>query len=101
MGSLTSTHPLFKVNKQEFHEECHVVTGMKTMPDSQEHQRRNVTDVTIVKEFETFVDILENPQVGLNVKRCNVIAKAVSVLENSQLDVGTPAPIFYAGFFIA
>lgn len=78
-----STHRLLKVNQQEFHEERHVVAGVKAMPNGQKQQRRNVTDVSVVKKLETLVDVLENPQVGLHVERGDVVAEAISVFEDA------------------
>lgn len=95
-----STHPFFKMHKQEFHEERHVIAGMKAMPYGQKQESRDVTYVSIVKKFEPFVDILEYPQVGLHVKRGNIVTKAVCVLEDTQLNVGTTTPIFDASALI-
>lgn len=41
---------------------------MKAMPNGKEHECGNVTDVPVVEKFETLVDVLENPQVGLDIE---------------------------------
>lgn len=74
---------------------------MESVPDGEKHKRRNVADASIVEKFETFVNVLENPQVGLNVERGNVVAETVSVLEDAQFDVGTAAPVFFSGLLVA
>lgn len=81
--NMTSTHPFLELNQQKLHEECHVVARVESMPGSKEEESRNVTDVTVVEELETLVDVLENPQVSLDVERRNVLLKVVCVLEDS------------------
>lgn len=74
---------------------------MEAVPNGEKHQRRNVTDVLVIEKFETFVHVLENPQVGLHVEGGDVVVKAVSVFENAQLDVLAPAPVLHAGLLVA
>lgn len=71
------------MNQHEFHEECHVIARMEAVPDGKKQKCRNVTYVSIVEEFETFVHVLENPQVCLYIECWNVIAKAVCVFEDA------------------
>lgn len=66
--TLIATHRFFEVNEQELHEECHVIAGVKAMPDGQEHQGSQMADVPIVEELESFVNVLEDPQVRLDVE---------------------------------
>lgn len=96
-----TTHPLFKMNQHELHEECHVIARVESVPDCEKCKSRNVADASVVEKFESFVYILENPQVRLNIKRRDVVAEAISVLENTQFDVGTAVPVFFSGLFVA
>jgi hypothetical protein len=70
------------------------------MPDSEKHKSRNVTDVPIVEELKTLVDILEHPQVSLDVERGHVFSEVVGVLENTQFDVCTASPVLDARFLV-
>lgn len=88
------------MNEHELHEERHVVTGVKSMPDGEKQKRRDVRNVSVVEELEALVDVLEHPHVGLNVEGRNVIAERVSVFEDAQFDVGTSTPIFLASLLV-
>lgn len=55
------TYAFFKMNKQKFHEECHVVACVKTMPDCKEQKGGNMADAFVVEKLETLVDVLEYP----------------------------------------
>lgn len=54
-------YPFLEMNEQKLHEEGHVVAGVKAVPDCEEHERRNMTDVLVVEKLEALVDVLENP----------------------------------------
>lgn len=94
------TYSFLKMDEQKFHAESHVVAGMKAMPNGKEHECRKVTDVSIVEKFETLVDVLENPQVSLDIKRSDVISKRVRVFENTQFNICTTAPILDSSFLV-
>lgn len=48
-----------------------------------------MTQILIVKKFESLVDVLENPQVCLNIERSNVVAKTICIFEYAKLNIRT------------
>jgi hypothetical protein len=70
------------------------------MPYGKEQECRQVTDMAIVEKFETLVDVLEYPQVRLDIERGHVITKAVGIFKYTQFDIGTASPVFFTRFLI-
>ena len=51
---------------------------MIAMPDSQENQNAQLAELFVVKESQTFVDVAQDPAVGVDIEGVNQVLEFVT-----------------------
>ena len=63
------------------------------MPDCEEDEGAELTDVPVVHELESLVHVVHHPAVGVDVESFNVVTKLLGRLQSPQLDISTARPV--------
>lgn len=60
-----------------------------------------MTDVLVVEELESLVDVLEYPSIRLHVEGCHIVMEIVGVFEDVQPNVRAASPILDACLLVS
>lgn len=60
---------------------------MQSVPQGQEQQRRQLTNVTVSEKLQSLVNVMRHPMVRVDVEGLYVVVELGRVLEDGYLDV--------------